>query len=676
MAIEVHDRESGPYAGNGISSQFIIDFYSQSPEHIVVEIIRAGGVVEIAEAGVDYGVTLNDNQNVNPGGFITTSVPLPVGDILFIYSNAPYIQPLDLQQNQAYFTESVEDALDNQNVQIQQLARNVERSLRFARRSLPINPLPVPQPGTVIGIDENGQPYFIPISELGGGGSGGGGCCTPFMNIDGGGAFTTDECYFVNFNWQASEDCVGNPTGPVGPIQPPTAVNPITLANTYSVFAGDTVLNQTETAIAFGAPNDPWGIFVYDRTYEFVNGAPQLRQSPRRIGEWAAPSLVGTMEPSDFTFEVQFGVPPSTNDGTTQIDVQPFIEEVYARFGVRARTTRNIQETRTTNFIVRIRRGSNNELLGQTNVTLTNSHVLRVDGFMQADFGQDGLFQIFMRMNPAGNLVPDPTAGFEFAFGGWSYRNEIGQLISTGNASPFPAGIPIADLALRPKNGGLTFLPSISPPQTLEYIPAAVGDFAVTAGTAGFRVIGAVPNVLGTTRDYFAEFDIVRISTGGVIGSITLSALVTRQEGADAPIGPDAPPTYTVPNGSNLGQLSVTSTTGGVTTVQINQDGSIYIRQSDNNSPTGGVLGAAWVTGDFTPGLFDVRVTGVTGLNILEAPANTWFNLGSGSATFGLEAAAPPASQFRSGSATIQIRLASTGEILAQYPFSALITIG
>jgi hypothetical protein len=79
----------------------------------------------------DYTVTLNGNQNTNPGGTVTlVAGALATGFTLTLTSDLANLQPTDLTNQGGFYPEVINDSLDRATIQIQQLAGEVSRSIR------------------------------------------------------------------------------------------------------------------------------------------------------------------------------------------------------------------------------------------------------------------------------------------------------------------------------------------------------------------------------------------------------------------------------------------------------------------------------------------------------------------------------------------------------------------
>ena len=78
----------------------------------------------------DMRITLNANQNSNPGGSITMLTAPASGFKITITSDLAYTQNLDLTNQGGFYPTTINDALDRATIQIQQLNEQVSRSVK------------------------------------------------------------------------------------------------------------------------------------------------------------------------------------------------------------------------------------------------------------------------------------------------------------------------------------------------------------------------------------------------------------------------------------------------------------------------------------------------------------------------------------------------------------------
>lgn len=77
----------------------------------------------------NYSVSLNDDQNNNPGGTITMAVAPASDETLTITTDIDYLQPMDLTNQGGFYPSVITDSADRQVIQIQQLQEKSTRSL-------------------------------------------------------------------------------------------------------------------------------------------------------------------------------------------------------------------------------------------------------------------------------------------------------------------------------------------------------------------------------------------------------------------------------------------------------------------------------------------------------------------------------------------------------------------
>lgn len=162
MTISAAPRLAGPFLGNDLAVSFPFEFQVFTDADIAVYRTSIEGVPELLTRGVHYTVTLNPDQQADPGGAVNypiSGAPLTVGEKLTVIGALPYLQGTDLPPGGQYRAQTVETAVDYQNVLIQQLLELIGRAIR------------VP-PGSVGSTELNGDPAahigaFITVSEDG-----------------------------------------------------------------------------------------------------------------------------------------------------------------------------------------------------------------------------------------------------------------------------------------------------------------------------------------------------------------------------------------------------------------------------------------------------------------------------------------------------------------------------
>lgn len=128
MTISSSIRKAGPFTGNGASAVFPFAFkVFKTSEVLVVRTVVTTGASTTLTMGTHYSVTLNADQNANPGGNVTLSSILAVGFTLKLTSRVPNLQPTDLTNAGGFYPTVINDSLDRATIQIQQLVEQVEQ---------------------------------------------------------------------------------------------------------------------------------------------------------------------------------------------------------------------------------------------------------------------------------------------------------------------------------------------------------------------------------------------------------------------------------------------------------------------------------------------------------------------------------------------------------------------
>ena len=140
MTINSTTRKTNPFVGNGSAHTFPFTFKVFTDADIVVKKLEASTSIETTlTLGLnnDYIVTLNADQNSNPGGSITlksggNNLNLASGFSLVITSDVDALQGVDLTNQGGFFPEVINDALDKAIIIHQQQQTELDRSIRFS----------------------------------------------------------------------------------------------------------------------------------------------------------------------------------------------------------------------------------------------------------------------------------------------------------------------------------------------------------------------------------------------------------------------------------------------------------------------------------------------------------------------------------------------------------------
>ena len=135
MTISSTTRKAGPFFGNDATIDFPFTFKVFKKQDVRVTLTDPTGADQVLLLDSSYGVTLNTDQDSNPGGTVRYPVlgsPLPATWRLTVTGGLPNTQPTDIQNNGGFYPQIVEDMGDRSTIQIQQLQEQIDRSLKFS----------------------------------------------------------------------------------------------------------------------------------------------------------------------------------------------------------------------------------------------------------------------------------------------------------------------------------------------------------------------------------------------------------------------------------------------------------------------------------------------------------------------------------------------------------------
>ena len=120
MTINSTTRKTNPLVGNGNTATYPFAFKVFQDSEIVVKKLEISTNIETTltlGASNDYIVTLNSDQNSNPGGSITlrsggNNQNLATGFQIVITSSLTALQGTDLTNQGGFYPEVINDALD------------------------------------------------------------------------------------------------------------------------------------------------------------------------------------------------------------------------------------------------------------------------------------------------------------------------------------------------------------------------------------------------------------------------------------------------------------------------------------------------------------------------------------------------------------------------------------
>ena len=177
MTINSTTRKTNALVGNGNTATYPFAFKVFTDADVVVKKLETATSIETTltlGASNDYIVTLNSDQNGNPGGSITlksggNNFNLPNGFQIVITSALTPLQGTDLTNQGGFYPEVINDALDKAIILHQQQQDEIERSIKFSLTntigSLEITENANNRKNKVLGFDNLGE--FEVLKELG-----------------------------------------------------------------------------------------------------------------------------------------------------------------------------------------------------------------------------------------------------------------------------------------------------------------------------------------------------------------------------------------------------------------------------------------------------------------------------------------------------------------------------
>lgn len=119
------------YSGNGTTTAFPFAFKVFGATDALVILTDSSGNAVTQSLISQYTVSLNSNQNSNPGGTVNMVTAPPSGYTLTLSSQVPYLQPTDIANVGSFYPQSVTDALDRLTVISQQLLLGLNGAMRL-----------------------------------------------------------------------------------------------------------------------------------------------------------------------------------------------------------------------------------------------------------------------------------------------------------------------------------------------------------------------------------------------------------------------------------------------------------------------------------------------------------------------------------------------------------------
>ena len=129
-------RRSAIYEGDGRVTVFAFPFKVFSSDQVRVVSMSENGATDVVVDPSRYGVTLNPDQDVTPGGEVEFYTPPEAGFSFVILSAIPYLQPTGLLNQGAFSASDINAAWDRNCALIQQLKEESDRAIKVPSASL------------------------------------------------------------------------------------------------------------------------------------------------------------------------------------------------------------------------------------------------------------------------------------------------------------------------------------------------------------------------------------------------------------------------------------------------------------------------------------------------------------------------------------------------------------
>lgn len=131
MTISSTTRKAGPFTGNDVTTDFPFAFrVFAETDVLAIETDTSTDTESTLAYVVDYTVSLNADQDTDPGGTLTLLSPLATGYTLTLTSAVQQTQGTDLTNLGGFYPDVINAALDRLTVLIQQVAEETSRAVK------------------------------------------------------------------------------------------------------------------------------------------------------------------------------------------------------------------------------------------------------------------------------------------------------------------------------------------------------------------------------------------------------------------------------------------------------------------------------------------------------------------------------------------------------------------
>lgn len=128
MTVANTPRRAGPFPGDNVTATLPFSFKAFDSEDVRVDFTDVNSVTTTLVLDSDYTLTLNADQDADPGGEVELVSPLLTNELAVVLGGTPNSQALDLPSGGRFNDETIEQALDRIVFQTQQLAEGLSRA--------------------------------------------------------------------------------------------------------------------------------------------------------------------------------------------------------------------------------------------------------------------------------------------------------------------------------------------------------------------------------------------------------------------------------------------------------------------------------------------------------------------------------------------------------------------
>ena len=128
MTVDAITRKAGPYDyTSGAAYPFAFKVFAKTDVYVVV---TENDIESVITLDTDYTVTLNDDQDNNPGGYVSLLTQYGSDCKVTIGSDVPYNQGMTLTNKGGFYPDTLNKAYDKLTILCQQLFEQVSRCIK------------------------------------------------------------------------------------------------------------------------------------------------------------------------------------------------------------------------------------------------------------------------------------------------------------------------------------------------------------------------------------------------------------------------------------------------------------------------------------------------------------------------------------------------------------------